>query len=244
MKRRNPEACQPSCWDFASAISLQGLVWVHVHQSRDLFWILAPRRKLAIPWTTCQNLPPHRQCLRYRALQRPSSGRGRKVWKMQTPSSWLFQKALARHLVLLWKVQATGVSRSMKNHDSFISVSVCLYCSCPWCRVIWNSNLDIVCPLCVFKCVCGCMSSHRVFAYSRHFGITIFLWSHQHGLPRSSMAKGQRASWVVELLRPIKKSTFKAIHSRFVAILAFSHASQWYKRHFSSVFVGNLDEER
>lgn len=98
--------------------------------------------------------------------------------------------------------------------------------------------------LCVFKCVCGCMSSHRVFAYSRHFGITIFLWSHQHGLPRSSMAKGQRASWVVELLRPIKKSTFKAIHSRFVAILAFSHASQWYKRHFSSVFVGNLDEER
>ena len=36
MKRRNPEACQPSCWDFASAISLQGLVWVHVH-SRGTF---------------------------------------------------------------------------------------------------------------------------------------------------------------------------------------------------------------
>lgn len=168
MKRRNPEACQPSCWDFASAISLQGLVWVHVHQSRDLFWILATKRKLAIPWTTCQNLPPHRQCLRYRALQRPSSGRGRKVWKMQTPSSWLFQKALARHLVLLWKVQATGVSRSMKNHDSFISVSVCLYCSCPWCRVIWNSNLDIVCRHHPFAGCCMMLRDASIVTISTH----------------------------------------------------------------------------
>ncbi len=32
----------------------------------------------------------------------------------------------------------------MKNNESFISVSVCFYCSSPWYRVISNRNLEIV----------------------------------------------------------------------------------------------------